>query len=683
MKKFINTIVILFSIMSLSNLYAQNPEVHWDFEKIQKGRILEKIKNKWDVLEGNYGEAPGIRGRGLRLDGFTAALRAQETKTPAPGKELTVELWLALGEYPWNWCPALTAEKDGVGGYRLQIGPYGQVSMEVNIDENWVLAASKRESIPLRKWTHLVGVYKANQMVEIYVDGERKAMAEVKGEVRSVGDYLLGMVASPGKPSDIHRTFGTLADYYGLEGIMDEVKVYPVALTPEKIKNNFRQYEVSPPDIQTRRLPTIEHNPRKFGAFYTTLKYYPGWDNLWPVGEEADVVVTFDQSLVKLVFWRGTRYSPVWVSENELWMADQSVEAWNNEEGCFEHMQDRHCRFSHVRIIENHEARVVVHWRYAPVSVNENTWRRDPKTGWECWVDEYYYIYPDRTAIRKVSWKKGSLGFPRQFQESEVLLHPGQIISEVVEKDFATVADYNGRTKRVSFVKDPGKPPYGPFNWDRYFDYTLQQFNFKSKNKPFICFEPGNKMWLRYENLKNYNAVRGCNHWPVGHARCDGRTTIVADRPSHTIGFPISEPVVHEREDREFWSGLYGMNEMSFDELIRFGRSWAYPAQLIVKDNNVKSTGYDKSERCYKVENLSASPVPVTFILAGSKKSPVINPAIYIKNWNATSARVMVDGQEAKNYRAGFKPTLQGLDLVLFFEVEKESRIEITILPNS
>lgn len=683
MKKFINTIVILFSIMSLSNLYAQNPEVHWDFEKIQKGRILEKIKNKWDVLEGNYGEAPGIRGRGLRLDGFTAALRAQETKTPVPGKELTVELWLALGEYPWNWCPALTAQKDDVGGYRLQIGPYGQVSMEVNVDENWVSAASERESIPLRKWTHLVGVYKANQMVEIYVDGERKATAEVKGEIRSVGNYLLGMVASPGKPSDIHRTFGTLADYYGLEGIMDEVKVYPVALTPEKIKNNFRQYEVSPPDIQPRRLPTIEHNPRKFGAFYTTLKYYPGWDNLWPVGEEADVVVTFDQSPVKLVFWRGTRYSPVWVSENELWMADQSVEAWNNEEGCFEHMQDRHCRFSHVRIIENNEARVVVHWRYAPVSVNENTWRRDPKTGWECWVDEYYYIYPDRAAIRKVSWKKDSLGFPRQFQESEVLLHPGQIISEVVEKEFATVADYNGRTKKVSFVEDPGQPPYGPFNWDRYFDYTLQQFNFKSKNKPFICFEPGNKMWLRYENLKYYDAVRGCNHWPVGQARCDGRTTIVADRPSHTIGFPISEPVVHEREDREFWSGLYGMNEMSFDELIRFGRSWAYPAQLIVKDNDVKSTGYDKSERCYKVENLSASPVPVTFILAGSKKSPVINPAIYIKNWNSTSVRVMVDGQEVKNNRAGFKPTLQGIDLILFLPIEKEGETEVRVMAKS
>ncbi|RFT15267.1 MAG: hypothetical protein OP8BY_0562 [Candidatus Saccharicenans subterraneus] len=684
MKKHLEISIVLFILMGLVPLIAQSPAIHWDFEKIQKGRVLEKIKNRWDLLEGNYSEASGIKGKGLRLDGFTTALRAQETKTPAPGKELTVELWLALGEYPWNWCPALTTERDDVGGYRLQIGPYGQVSMEVNIDEQWRSATSTRETIPLRTWMHLVGIYRANEMIEIYVNGERKAFSEIKGEMKgSIGNFLLGLVASPKKPSDIHRTFGTLPDYYGLEGIIDEVKVYPEALTPEKIKNIFIQHEPRLPDIQPRRLPTINDTAKKFGAYYTTLKYYPGWDNLWPVGDEADVVVTFDRSPVKLVFWRGTRYSPAWVSENELWMADQSVEAWNNEEGCFEHMQDRHCRFSNVRIIENTEARVVVHWRYAPVSVNENTWRRDPKTGWECWVDEYYYIYPDQTAIRKVSWKTGSLEFPRQFQESEVLLHPGQMISEVVEKDFASVADYNGRTRMVSFVEDPARAPYGPFNWDKFYDYTLQQFNFKSKNKPFICFEPDNKMWLRYENIKNYEGVRGCNHWPVGQARCDGRTTVVADRPSHTIGFPISEPVVHENGGREFWFGLYGMNEMELNDLVRFGRSWAFPAELTVKEGNLKSAGYDKSERCYKMENLSATPVTLSFILAGSKKSPVINPAIYIKNWKSTSAKVIVDGQENRDCRIDTKKTLEGIDLIIFLPIEKESKTEVRVIPVS
>ena len=80
-------------------------------------------------------------------------------------------------------------------------------------------------------------------------------------------------------------------------------------------------------------------------------------------------------------------------------------------------------------------SRIVVHWRYAPVCAYDNTWRPNPKAGWECWIDEYYYIYPDAAAIRRATWKKGTLGQPRQFQESLALLHPEQKISDLLEKD--------------------------------------------------------------------------------------------------------------------------------------------------------------------------------------------------------------------------------------------------------
>ena len=74
-----------------------------------------------------------------------------------------------------------------------------------------------------------------------------------------------------------------------------------------------------------------------------------------PVADHPDVVVQFDDSPVRVVFWRGLRYSPAWVTENGLWLADQSGES-GNEEGCIEHMLDPHCRFSHVRIIESSPA---------------------------------------------------------------------------------------------------------------------------------------------------------------------------------------------------------------------------------------------------------------------------------------------------------------------------------------
>ena len=685
-RKIARLFLLIILIPKVTYSFAQNPKIYWSFEKLDNQRTQEDIGGKLDTLEGSYMEAPGVRGKALRLDGFTACLKGSGTRQMEVKKELTLEGWIALGEYPWNWCPLLTTESDEVKGYRLMIGPLGQASMEAAIGEQWICCTSEQETLPLRKWMHVVGVYRANSELVLYINGELKASCRINGSMStSKSNYLLGMVAFPGKPSDIHRTWGTVPAYYGIDGILDEVKVYDVALSEEQIKNIFASATIKDPNISPRKLPTIEKHPGRFGAFYTKLKYYPGWDNLWPVADDPDIVVCFDRSPVKLVFWRGIRYGASWVSENENWMTDQSVEAWedssDDREGCFEHMQDRHCRFSHVRIIENNDARVVVHWRYAPVSAYDHTWRPDPKTGWECWIDEYYYIYPDGSAIRKVSWKKGTLGFPRQFQESLALLHPGQKVSDLLEKDYAYVADYTGRIGKESFVENPNIPPYGPFDWNISHAYSIQQFNFKSENKPFICFEPENQMWIRHEGLDSYDKADGCNHFPVGQARCDGRTTRTSDKPSHCTSFPISEPVIHENSDREYWNGLYGMNQMTMNDLIKFGKSWAYPPDLIILDADINSNGYDKSERCYQLENLTGRSKPIVFNLGGNKESVIINPAIYVKNWNSDGAKVLVDGQELKDCRIGINHELEGTDLVAFLTITKNSRINVRIIP--
>ncbi len=59
-------------------------------------------------------------------------------------------------------------------------------------------------------------------------------------------------------------------------------------------------------------------------------------------------------------------------------------------------------------------------------------------------------------------------------------------------------------------------------------------------------------MRLRFENMSPYVRTSGCNHFPVGQARCDGRTTLTSDRLSHCSSIPISDPVIHERDDREY-----------------------------------------------------------------------------------------------------------------------------------
>jgi hypothetical protein len=675
MKHIFNSLIaLLLTILAAQQAsMAQIPVMGWDFENVKNRSAVETSSNIADTIEGNFEWVEGVTGKGLRLDGFTTRVIRKGKEIMKPGAAFTIEAWVSLGEYPLNWCPVITTESNEVKGYRLMIGPYGQVSFETAISEQWISCTSANETMPLRKWMHIAGVYTAQKEMALYVNGELVSSMAIKGSLTfpSKTSCIIGMVTVPGKPSNTIRTWGTVDAYFGLDGIIDDIEVFDVALSADQVKGDFLKVKAGVPDIQPRRLPSIEKNPGHFGAFYTKLKYYPGWDNLWPVDQDPDIVVCFDKNPSKLIFWRGSRYGPAWVSENENWMGDQSLETWGNDEndieGCFEHMQDRHCRFSHVRIIENNDARAVIHWRYALVSSHDHTWMPDPKTGWECWVDEYYYIYPDGSAIRKVSWNKGTTGDAIQYQESLPFTQPGQRNQDLLENDYVSVADYDyhSRTVSVDLRRQPADWPG---------KYTVQQFNFKSQNKPFICFEPGNDMWVRWIDV-------GYNHYPVNQARSDGRWAKTLDRPAHISSSPCSDPVIHENGNRMYWIGLYGMNGMKMNELIRFGRSWAYAPEISVNGNGYISKGYEKAERCYQLENNNSKAVKVEFTLKGSKDSPVIDPAIRVKNWNSNVAKILVNGKEYSNAKVGINHQLDGDDLVLYLPIEEMTQVTITIVP--
>lgn len=536
-RKFVCFFAFLFVYVSV-RIWAQDPMMYWDFEKNDKNSSQEVVSGKADTLEGYFQVAEGLKGLGIRFDGFTTCLRRSAENLKNPDKEFTIEAWVALGNYPWNWCPIITTASptDEVKGYRLMLGPLGQVSLQTAIEGQWISCSSQQEVMPLRKWMHIVGTYRAQKDMAVYLNGKLMASIPIQGKIRYSRDSecRIGMVAVPGKPSDLHRSWGTVAAFYGIDGIMDEIKVYDLALSNEQILYKYHSVTAQEPDIGPRKLPSIKKHPGHFGAFYTKLEYYPGWDNMWPVEQDPDVVVCFAKSPVKLIFWRGIRYGAAWVSENDNWMTDQSVEAW-------EHGAD----------------------------------------------------------------------------------------------------DREG------------------------------------------CFEPGNEMFLRHNRLSSYNKAGGCNHFPVGQARCDGRTTRMADRPSHCSGFPISDPVINEEEDadRFYWCGLYGMNKMDIPQLVQLGRSWAFAPELSFAGAGMVSSGYDRSRRCYQLQNRSEKPSHIEFTLNGSEESPVINPAFYIQHWNAAEAEVWVNGKRIDDCEMGLNHKLTGTDLVVFLWMQADFPLSIKIIP--
>ncbi len=267
--KTIKRLILIAFMLAPGKFYAQEPILSWNFNEVNNRTTIEQQSSIADTLEGNINTSPGIIGNGLRLDGFTTRLIHNDPKMPVPGDEITVEAWVSLGEYPWNWCPVLTTETDERKGYRLMIGPHGEASMQVAIGEQWISCTTQSLTIPLRKWMHIVGVYRANKDLSVYVNGEKQAQIPIQGKINYPGrkGCIIGMVAYPEKPSDIHRTFGTLPQYFGLYGIIDEIKVFDKAKTDDQIVADYGGRGTETPDIKAHKLPAI----KKSGSFWRIL----------------------------------------------------------------------------------------------------------------------------------------------------------------------------------------------------------------------------------------------------------------------------------------------------------------------------------------------------------------------------------------------------------------------------
>jgi len=560
------------------------------------------------------------------------------------------------------------------------------------------------EKIELNKWTHMAASYEKNSGFSIYINGELSGQQKTTGKIDHAtdSDLIIGMNHEMIMPSNPVRSYGTIPAWYSFDGIFDEIKLYDAALSDKSIRNKSVIKDLPIPDIQKRVMPSGPEGPGKFGAYYTHLKYYEEWDALFRVGDHPDIVVQFDSSPVRVVFWRGTRYSPAWVMENGQWMADQSAEYFDTINGCYEHMIDPHCLYSHVRIIENTPARIVVHWRYVPVSVRKQRSQVDEKTDWSDCIDEYYTFFPDGTGIRKVI--QHTSGIPLGPSEAIILCQPGTKPEDNVHLDAMTLVNLEGEQYTYSWaggapVFKKGENPANP---------VVQIVNLKSRYKPFTILEKENNMEVfGHEQRPDVSHFPWWNHWPVAQNLCDGRYSQATDRPSHFSlawgGPPFHDEkgnIIIARESgsegelkmveaesgktvKTFWSSwMYGASTQTPAELARLARSWLQPAPLNIVSGNFSSEGYDFTQRAYVLKSTDDKSGPLTMELSANEDSPLVNICLLIKGWETDDITLRlndVELEENKDFRLGRSRGLEKEDLILWLEYESESTARILI----
>ena len=629
----------------------------------------------------------GVIGHAKVFDGYFTEYELPSDRFQESEKGFTIEAWIAPQEFALNTAAIVDREKDFNSGYIFGIDNYGHLVGAVSVSGEWKKCVSKA-SLPLLKWSHVAMSISPAQGIQLFMNGLKVGEMAFSGKLDYCSDckISIGKTQTKQQASNTERkTSQAIQVQNRFDGLIDELNIFDGVLDENSIRSRFESVKVKNlQPLSYRIMPSGDGKMGPFGAYYCQLKYSPGWDKLWEGSDYPDIVVRFPDSPIRYVFWRGTGYIPSVVSENGIWMTDQSLESWGPGE-CFEAMGDKQTHYSHVRIIENTPARCVIHWRYALASIKHAILNED-ESGWGDWADEYWTVYPDGVAVRKqVLWSKNySKDFGTyQFQETIFFNQPGTRPQDNVSLEALTFCDMEGQ--KVSYSWENGIPK--KFDQPEY--QPIQLVNFKSDYKPFSIYDP--KRITRpfgFGFIPGYSTFPCWNHWPVQQTPSDGRNVVVSDKPSHSSLTESNGQIqIVEKDPNNSYlaCSLIGMTTKSIESLLPLAKSWNYPAALISDSPEFRSNGYDKYQRAYRIKSNSPKAKELRVLIKASNELPLQNLALVIENWDAENPKIKLNGtllKESENYFVGRIAGLEENKTILFIKIEASTNLELNVKRN-
>jgi hypothetical protein len=205
---------------------------------------IEKINGNDYRIKGLGKYVPGVKGTAFKFDGFSSYIEGipeieynEDGELEFP-REISIETWISLGAYPWNWAPIITIGKYKITGFYFGIDSRGRVGFHMSDatsvwhECNSSLDPDTRLGLELRKWYHVVATYSPDSGIKLYINGQLEntyndftfdygiAYSQIEQGFR------LGMNRIDLPPSDPIRDWATYPSRYTIDGILDEVKIH-------------------------------------------------------------------------------------------------------------------------------------------------------------------------------------------------------------------------------------------------------------------------------------------------------------------------------------------------------------------------------------------------------------------------------------------------------------------------
>jgi len=411
------------------------------------------------------------------------------------------------------------------------------------------------------------------------------------------------------------------------------------------------------------------------------------------------VKVTFDQLPTSMSFDLPWHYSRV--TENGIKCAEFAMETYDDRawvgtgaNASFEVGMDQTNKYERIWIEQQTPARIVVRIYYAlcnsAYGIAHNDIASGSPYGVGDWGDEWWYIYPDGTCVRRMKLYSGlafmsqPFGFYREppavdheFLES-IIVGPAGHTPDMDINSNPTLLLYkmfgNGETNiyatglanAISY--NPCPNDFG----DNFRDANVQVINTKSTYKPFLISKPDG---LRVEP-----------YTPAGDSRYSWIETWMG-YPEPSIGYVSAVAHMinwrHYRRTSTTAEQIY-LQGMTSDadprtNLMKLAWSWIIPPQLQITNaqESYLNPFYDPAQKAYTVPRGGMGPVPLSFQFVATYTNDylngtmwLVNPTIIVSNWNqAAVGDVSVNNGQLVSgidFRAGYETNGAGTNLVLW-----------------
>jgi hypothetical protein len=253
---------------------------HWSFDNDIPGYVLNSTTGNKDSIYGRNEYVKGVKGNALSFDGFRTYIKTKGTDHHSLQNEFTVEAWIAPAMYPWSESPVFDCSDQQMRGFFFGIDELGRVVFKVAGGNSWYETRSETV-IPLRKWSHIAGVFEAGKQISVFINGENVASIPVAGFYISPLRNFSATIGRNNQPQVWNEPQLTTSEtWFFLDGLLDEILVSGKAKTGREITEYVSNTGNLPEPVLSERgnSPKGPVDSGSFGAFYSKLDYYKEWD---------------------------------------------------------------------------------------------------------------------------------------------------------------------------------------------------------------------------------------------------------------------------------------------------------------------------------------------------------------------------------------------------------------------